>query len=191
MIPIKQSIIIFSLMVTLTTPHSAIAEEQTKKPSSSNRITHLKERALQFGRRFAGTKEFSSEEVQWTRAKTLAIIAAIGLAVTGTCYLAPWEFQKQIDASAELPAPPPSPPPPPQSHLAGSHPSLGRPKPPGRPATHKTFAQRQARKAASEGPKPWYNPEAWDPDTAPVTRACVAGARDTLSFVARMFQPPI
>lgn len=71
----KKITLIISLFITLNIANAAPLEEFTKKPSSATRIARFRKQALKFGRRFAGTKEYSSEEVQNARAKTFAALA--------------------------------------------------------------------------------------------------------------------
>lgn len=88
MINKKQVSLVLSLFITTNNTYVIAKEEQNRKPSSATRIAQLKERALKFGRCFAGTKEYSSEETQQARAKTIAVLIASGLLLTcGTCYL--------------------------------------------------------------------------------------------------------
>ncbi|TET35496.1 hypothetical protein E3J61_01930 [Candidatus Dependentiae bacterium] len=92
----KPSLIV-SLFITLNIANAAPPEELTKKPSSAIRIAHFRkqalkfgERARKFGRRLAGTKEYTSEEIEWARAKIFTVVVA-GALITVGLYLKPFK----------------------------------------------------------------------------------------------------
>lgn len=76
-----------SLLFTLNSICTPLQENPMKNSSPTTRISRLKERAVKFGRRFAGTREYSSEEIQLARAQAFAVISCTLLVMLGVHYL--------------------------------------------------------------------------------------------------------
>ncbi len=120
----KKIAFIVSLFITLNIANAAPLEELTKKPSSAIRIAHFRkqalkfgERARKFGRRLAGTKEYTSEEIEWARAKIFTVVVAVTLITVGL-YLKPFKSSLHSQGPKGKAAPPPSPAPSPKKKRA-------------------------------------------------------------------------
>ncbi len=92
----RKVLLIISLFLSLNTICTNAPEEPTKKPSSATRIARFRkqalklgERARKFGRRLAGTREYTSEETEWARAKIFTVVVA-GVLITMGFYLKPF-----------------------------------------------------------------------------------------------------
>jgi len=205
----KNPFLVISLFLTLNIANAAPPEELTKKASSATRITRFRkqalkfsERARKFGRRLAGTKEYTSEETEWARAKIFTVVVA-GALITVGLYLKPFKSSLHSRGPKGGAAPPPPAPSPkskrakkkkkkdPRASAGEGAPGDGD-KGGKKEEGHGDGAPRDESEGEGAGsPKPqsaWWQSEHWSKEKAPTTRAALEGTYNLLSFVGKKFE---